>query len=567
MAAVGRPKDNIWEHFIEINQDSKVFAKCKTCDYKIQQKVCRMKAHYKKCSKLHQGDVNASDANDDDVKLTNKRSRSTTPPPTKRQATIPNVTSQPKIDESVIKTSIDLKQSLDVEVAKLFFACNIPFNVVEHPQFIKTLKMLRPGYKPPTRRCLSGPLLDAVHTEQQEQMKKEINGKAATLVQDGWSNVHNDPIVATCLQVDGQSFFLDSVDTGSMSKTADNCKKLAADSMTTAKEVYDCDVTTIVTDNAANMAKMRQGLKEDNPNITVYGCSAHMLNLLGDDVTPAPVIKHVKEVNKYFRNHHKPSAWLKDCPGSVKPQLPGETRWKSQMTCIDTFLTNRPFYMQICDHHEDEIDAAISKKVRDVNIFRNARDLKLQLKPIADAIDVCQSDNTSIADACNVWLELSEHKDLQPHKTVIDRRLKQTLTAEHFVAYKLHPTYKGEKLTDDQLQIVHDYLTERDPEYIATLIAFEGKAAPFPAAYFKESATAIRAVTWWKGIQMYKVPTPFAELAIHLLSAPSSSASIERVFSNFGVIHTKLRNRLGNEKASKLVFCYRMLRGQSEIDY
>ena len=36
--------------------------------------------------------------------------------------------------------------------------------------------------------------------------------------------------------------------------------------------------------------------------------------------------------------------------------------------------------------------------------------------------------------------------------------------------------------------------------------------------------------------------------------------------SNFGVTHTKLHNRLGNETASNLVFCYRMLRGQNDID-
>ena len=44
-------------------------------------------------------------------------------------------------------------------------------------------------------------------------------------------------------------------------------------------------------------------------------------------------------------------------------------------------------------------------------------------------------------------------------------------------------------------------------------------------------------------------------------------ASIERVFSTFGHIHSKLRNKLGVQKAAKLVLCYRMLRGGSEPDY
>ena len=47
---------------------------------------------------------------------------------------------------------------------------------------------------------------------------------------------------------------------------------------------------------------------------------------------------------------------------------------------------------------------------------------------------------------------------------------------------------------------------------------------------------------------------------------PSSSASIKRVSELWFVIHTQLRNRLENDKASNFTVCYRMLRGQSEID-
>ena len=52
-----------------------------------------------------------------------------------------------------------------------------------------------------------------------------------------------------------------------------------------------------------------------------------------------------------------------------------------------------------------------------------------------------------------------------------------------------------------------------------------------------------------------------------LLEMPSSLAAIERIFSNFVMIKSKLRNRLGLVKAGKLVFCYRMLRGKDEIDW
>ncbi|KAF0710561.1 uncharacterized protein FWK35_00025510, partial [Aphis craccivora] len=45
-----------------------------------------------------------------------------------------------------------------------------------------------------------------------------------------------------------------------------------------------------------------------------------------------------------------------------------------------------------------------------------------------------------------------------------------------------------------------------------------------------------------------------------LLSILPSSASLEHIFSTFGLIWNKLRNRLGHEKAAKLVKIHRFLK-------
>ena len=41
---------------------------------------------------------------------------------------------------------------------------------------------------------------------------------------------------------------------------------------------------------------------------------------------------------------------------------------------------------------------------------------------------------------------------------------------------------------------------------------------------------------------------------------PPSSAGLERLFSSFGLVHTKLRNRLGNERVARLVKVYASIR-------
>ena len=42
-----------------------------------------------------------------------------------------------------------------------------------------------------------------------------------------------------------------------------------------------------------------------------------------------------------------------------------------------------------------------------------------------------------------------------------------------------------------------------------------------------------------------------------MLTAVASSSGVERIFSTFGLVQSKLRNNLGNEKAAKLVFLFK----------
>ena len=97
--------------------------------------------------------------------------------------------------------------------------------------------------------------------------------------------------------------------------------------------MYDCKVTGVVTANEKKMEVMKQNLREADPDLTAYGCSAHWLNLLGQDITPSQVINQVVEVNEYFRNHNVQGALLSEIIGSVK-QLPAETRWNSQLISV-----------------------------------------------------------------------------------------------------------------------------------------------------------------------------------------------------------------------------------------
>ena len=75
--------------------------------------------------------------------------------------------------------------------------------------------------------------------------------------------------------------------------------------------------------------------------------------------------------------------------------------------------------------------------------------------------------------------------------------------------------------------------------------------------FSESSVDAVSPIVWWKGYKddfSDEIFTVLIDLVNQLYSASASSANIERIFWTFGVVMSKLRNRLGYEKAAKQVF-------------
>lgn len=78
----------------------------------------------------------------------------------------------------------------------------------------------------------------------------------------------------------------------------------------------------------------------------------------------------------------------------------------------------------------------------------------------------------------------------------------------------------------------------------------------------RTDGTKISSLTWWKGIcNSSKLLT----IAIAILECAPTSASTERSFSTYGLVHTVKRNRLTNEQAAKLVYIKHNLKTEQEL--
>ena len=101
-----------------------------------------------------------------------------------------------------------------------------------------------------------------------------------------------------------------------------------------------------------------------HPELKTYGCSAHWLNLPGRDITPLAVIEHITDISMFFYyNYNAPAAWLDECNGSIKPEVPGELTRSLSFNTIDSYLHNRVPCVQILQVYKDDTDKTIVQKI------------------------------------------------------------------------------------------------------------------------------------------------------------------------------------------------------------
>ena len=107
------------------------------------------------------------------------------------------------------------------------------------------------------------------------------------------------------------------------------------------------------------------------------------------------------------------------------------------------------------------------------------------------------------------------------------------------------------------------FLGENNPKLVAVIMKFRSRACSFNKTYLFQPSTIknVSSSTWWQNVDPSgsELETDTMNIITNLLTSVASSASVERIFSTFGFVHSAVRNRLGVEKAGKLVFLFRNL--------
>ena len=110
----------------------------------------------------------------------------------------------------------------------------------------------------------------------------------------------------------------------------------------------------------------------------------------------------------------------------------------------------------------------------------------------------------------------------------------------------------------------NEWLSEKSPFFtIAAIHLSLDDTTLFPKSYLNAEFSAnMEPSKWWISLKSAStLPPNLCDLAETLMLLPASASAIERCFSTMNLIFHRLRSRLGIEKAAKLCFINRNIRG------
>ena len=244
-------KKPVWDKFLSVTVNGVKKGKCKACNTEIVNNPVRLEAHLKKC---------AAKPDDEEVQQVDG------PGPSK-------VLKQTTMDICISKSK---QHEMDLSLVRYFVATNTPFNAAANKNFKDFVQKMKPGAVIPDRRRLAGELLDEVYEQEKEKVKVKVRGMNATLAIDGWSTLTNEPVLGVCFICQGVPYLVTTMVTTGESHTADYLERIVREQLAFVESEFSVKICSVVTDNAANMASMRNRFSE----IHTYGCHAHMANLL-----------------------------------------------------------------------------------------------------------------------------------------------------------------------------------------------------------------------------------------------------------------------------------------------
>ncbi|TFY66832.1 hypothetical protein EVG20_g4259 [Dentipellis fragilis] len=487
-----------------------------------------------------------------------------------------------------------------IDLCRLFLVANIAWWALDIPFVRRFFRKYVSRARLPGRKELSGRVLEEEVKKVTGGIKAKVDGLYATGQCDGWQNISKDHILATMVNAEYLTYLIHTFRITKERKTAENLLAIVLEQIKFYTQVLGVVVIAWCTDASGEAAKMRRLLVQCMPELVVVDCWAHQMNLVTGDILKHAAIKFkvalddALEIVKWFNSHTRALGMLKDVMvqkfgRSLCLILPVMTRWTSHYLAVRRLLVvQRAFLQLLLDGKENDLVLAagakddarakareIIKKLKRPGFFEDLKEYvliaALILITIANLYRLFSNPKYDGSIRCAVLRSLEKRWGKQDQGIFI-------------LAVVLNPfiwvSAFAAKSPFRQPDIIQDLATkafkrffylEPDDEFMTAIMNYLHKLGPWSdaamgLARFKKAAkdqglAHVNLINVWRN----KIPIrdglpPFpplngnaglANLALRIASIVPNTASTERTFSQFKIIHSALRNRLSHEKVRK----------------
>ncbi|KDR69467.1 hypothetical protein GALMADRAFT_104095 [Galerina marginata CBS 339.88] len=485
---------------------------------------------------------------------------------------------------------------------------NTPWVAAENPSFHRFIhKWVGPEVTVQDRRILSGRVLDQEVKKVDDVIRGKVHGKMATGQNDGFKNVAKSSVVSSLMTVEYEPYLIQTHDVTRERKGGIQLLKHTLEDMKLMEEKFGVEVIGWCTDDGPDGKKMRRLLQDLFKWLIIILCWAHQMNLVVGDFlalrqSVTEDINYALEVIKWFNNHSTALALLQTeqiltFEGSFWALiLPAITRWTAHYLAITRYLKlKRP--LQLCwTRNEDSLvicagtkrvlqekARSIHRLVMDEGLWDRLKEIQKILEPLAIAANVAQGSHTRLD---HVLLMLGNLVRIFTQNTEFDedlrigiiksleKRWKKADQDVFIVAVFLNPFIRSslfnKALLNDvelfaALERVYSRVMRRDSDltFLAAYKDYRLRRAEFSdermglelmqRKFAAEDAPVDMQLIWSRlDRDVDHGRNAIVELAIRISSVIANSAGCERVFSSFGVTHTKRRNKLDPKKVHNM---------------
>ena len=514
-------------------------------------------------------------------------------PPAKRQRTV-----QSKIDSSGLFINNAL---LRPAVAALFARCSWPHHAVGFPEFAEFVAAVRSSScAVPNRQQLrlgQIELAQKLRARVVRQLRCFCRTSPLTVAIDGWTNVNTSKVTNVVILCGGVAYYWCSIVNGHSQNTAVWLLP-ALIGVLNGLKAEGLMFTAIVADNERVNRTLWELLLDPFPFLIRSPCAAHLIQLCVNKALQLPLIEPVfsamEILLRQFRTK-EPRLKLKNLqianplrataasgiPVVYELLRPQDTRWSSWLYAAQRLLMLRAY-----------VDLVVCQET---SFWVGLEEMVIFLKPFQVATDVLQQDGSTLFDVWRLFRRLLTHvrgiPPTSPFHTskesiitiIIDLWEKHVNIDAVIACAQLSFDSSVDDIFPDKIQDARRWFIDFAAQYAlywhiadsndADVAAVKRSALREWAAFLgrtqgtcfdhldtdiedlrREHADCVAAfprAVW----NLYLLDAPIiSHAAVAILSVCASEAAVERTFSAQGLVHTDLRNRLGDATVAAEMF-------------